>query len=169
TLVAWVGLRGAVPIILATFPLLAKLSHADLIFNLVFFIVLTSALFQGWSIPLVARWLGVDAPLPPKRSYPIEFTPTEIVDTDLVDFIVPYNAAVAGRSIVTLRMPEDSLIVLIIRNEKFIVPSGGTVLEEGDTILTLVNKATLPEVRRILSEQRQPEQRRREEPSRPHA
>jgi cell volume regulation protein A len=60
TLVAWVGLRGAVPIILATFPLVAGLPQADLIFHLVFFIVLTSVLLQGTSIPLVARWLRVD-------------------------------------------------------------------------------------------------------------
>lgn len=150
--IAWVGLRGAVPIILATFPLLAKVSHAESIFNLVFFTVITSALFQGWSIPLVARWLGVYTPAERKRSYPIEFSPTVNVDTDLVDFIVPYYAAIAGKSIVDLQMPQDSLIVLIIRNEKFIVPSGGTLLEEGDTILVLVNKENLAEVRRILSE-----------------
>ena len=64
-LVAWVGLRGAVPIILATFPLVAGLPEADLIFHLVFFIVLTSVLLQGTSIPLVAHWLGVDLPESP--------------------------------------------------------------------------------------------------------
>jgi cell volume regulation protein A len=63
TMVAWVGLRGAVPIILATFPLLAGIPQATMIFNLVFFIVLTSVLLQGTSIPLVARWLQVDEPL----------------------------------------------------------------------------------------------------------
>ncbi|MBI3004864.1 MAG: potassium/proton antiporter, partial [Ignavibacteriales bacterium] len=79
-------------------------------------------------------------------------------DTDMVDFIIPYHSAVSGKSIVELGMPGDSLVVLIIRNEKFIVPSGGTVLEDGDTILALVNKNNLPEVRKILSEVRKAEQ-----------
>jgi len=155
TMVSWVGLRGAVPIILATFPLLAKVPGAELIFNLVFFIVLTSALFQGWSIPAVARMLGVDAPLKRKQQYPIEFAPIDGVDTDLVDFVVPYNSAVVGKSIVELGMPDDSLIALISRNDNFIVPSGGTVLEEGDTLLVLVNKGNLPRVRELLSAQRE--------------
>ncbi|MGH2567745.1 MAG: potassium/proton antiporter [Bacteroidota bacterium] len=154
TLISWVGLRGAVPIILATFPLLAHLPDAELMFNLVFFIVLTSALLQGWSIPLAARLLKVDTPLVPKKQYPIEFEPTEGVDTDLVDFILSYNSALAGKSIVEVGMPPDSLIVLISRGEKFIVPSGGTTLEDGDTILALVNKENLPAVRAVLSQQR---------------
>jgi cell volume regulation protein A len=60
-LIAWVGLRGAVPIILATYPLLARVPQADLIFSIVFFVVLTSVLLQGKSIAPVARWLDVDA------------------------------------------------------------------------------------------------------------
>jgi len=150
-LVSWVGIRGAVPIILATFPLLAKLPDAELMFNLVFFIVLTSALLQGWSVPVVARWLGVDPPLEEKKAYPIEFTPPKGVDTELVDLIVPYDSQVVGKPIVELGMPEDSLVVLLSRNDGFIVPSGGTILEAGDTLLVLVNKRNLPEIREILS------------------
>ncbi|HSE84131.1 MAG TPA: potassium/proton antiporter, partial [Thermodesulfobacteriota bacterium] len=84
TMVSWVGLRGAVPIILATFPLLAEIPKADMIFNLVFFIVITSVLLQGTSIPLVAKWLGVDAPIPVKTRYPLEFEPTDSMRGELV-------------------------------------------------------------------------------------
>lgn len=156
--ISWVGLRGAVPIILATFPLLAKVPHAKFMFNVVFFIVLTSALFQGWSLPLVAKFLKVDAPLPKTKRYPIEFAPPAGSDTDLVDIMVPYHSAVVGKSIVELDMPGDSLIVLISRNDEFIVPSGGTIIEEGDTILVLVNKQNLPDVREIFSRQRESEE-----------
>jgi potassium/hydrogen antiporter len=148
--VSWVGLRGAVPIVLATFPLLAGLPDARLIFNLVFFIVLTSALFQGWSTPIAARFFNVDAPPDLKRRYPLEFSPVEGVDTELVDLIVPYNSPAAGKPIVELGMPPDSLIVLLSRNDAFLVPSGGTVLQEGDTVLVLVNKNNLPLVRSVL-------------------
>jgi cell volume regulation protein A len=154
-MVSWVGLRGAVPIILATFPLLAGLPDAELIFNVVFFIVLTSALLQGWSIPAAARLLKLDAPLEQKRRYPIEFAPVEGIDTELVDLIIPYHSDAAGKSIVELNLPSDSLIVLISRADNFIVPSGGTVLQEGDTILVLVNKNNLSEVRAILAKQKQ--------------
>ena len=155
--VSWVGLRGAVPIILATFPLIAGVDGAETLFNLVFFTVVTSVLLQGWSLPLVARLLRVDAPFTERRRSPIEFAPGANSDTDLVDLIIPYDADVVGRSIVEIGMPRDSLIVLITRNEQFIVPSGGTVLEEGDTILALVNKENLPEVRSILSRHKPPD------------
>jgi potassium/hydrogen antiporter len=153
---SWVGLRGAVPIVLATFPLLAGLQDAELIFNIVFFIVLTSAMFQGWSMPLVARVLHLHTPVDRKLKYPIEFAPVQGVDTELVDMMVPYNSSVAGSAIVELGLPRDTLIVLISRNDNFVVPSGGTILQEGDTILVLVNRSTLPRVREILSRVRHP-------------
>ena len=157
-LVSWVGIRGAVPIILATFPLLANLPKAELLFNIVFFIVITSALFQGWSIPQVARLLKVDGPLQLHPSYPLEFEGPRGTETELIDLVVPYSAAVIGKSLVELGFPEDSLIVLIIRNEDFIVPSGGSVLQAGDTLLALTTKRSLRTVREILSDQRRSDQ-----------
>jgi cell volume regulation protein A len=140
-----------VPIILATFPLLAGVPDAALIFNVVFFIVLTSTLVQAWGMSAVARALGLASPVAATRRYPIEFAPVEGVDTELVDLIVPYNASAAGQSIIELGLPRDSLVVLISRDDTFLVPSGGTMLQEGDTVLVLVNKANLPLVRGALS------------------
>lgn len=151
TFISWVGLRGAVPIILATFPMLANVEGAELIFNVVFFIVLTSALIQGWSIPTVARWLNVAAPLQKKLRSPIEFAPVENSDTQLIDFLVPHNGAIVGKPIVELGLPSDSLIVVISRNDEFVVPSGGTLIEANDTLLILVNRQNLPAVRSIIS------------------
>lgn len=157
TFISWVGLRGAVPIVLATFPLLAKTPHAQILFNIVFFIVLTSALLQGWSLPIVAKILGLDAPMKKERRYPIEFAATENSETQLVDFIVPFNAAIAGKPIVELGLPADSLVVLISRNDQFVVPSGGTHIDVGDTMLVLVSKQNIPAVREIFSRQQERE------------
>jgi cell volume regulation protein A len=151
TLVSWVGLRGAVPIILATFPLIAGIPEAEMIFNVVFFIVLTSALLQGSSIPFVARLLRLQAPIAQRRKYPIEFAPLEGVDTELVDLFIPFGGAASEKSIVELGLPKDSLIVLLSRGDRYIVPSGGTVLEEGDVVLVLVNRDNLAEVRSRLT------------------
>jgi len=149
-LVSWVGLRGAVPIVLATFPLLAGIPEAESIFHVVFFIVLTSALLQAWSISTVARLLGLQAPFERKQRYPIEYAPVEGDDTSLEDLVIPFNAAVAGRPLVELGLPRDALIVLVSRNGIFFVPGGGTVLEEGDIVQVLVSGKALPEVREIL-------------------
>jgi cell volume regulation protein A len=153
--ISWVGLRGAVPIILATFPLIAGIPNAEIIFNVVFFIVLTSVLMQGWSLVPVAKLLGLDAPLEKRKELPLQFTPSDNVDMELIDLIVPYNSYAVGKSLVQLQFPDDSRIVLIWRNETSIVPSGGTVLEEGDTILILVNNKNISEVKEILSKQKE--------------
>lgn len=155
-LISWVGLRGSVPVILATFPLLAGVEGADLIFNVVFFIILTSALIQGTSIPYVARWLHLAAPETKRLRSPLEFAGNENSDTQLVDFIVPFNAEMIGKPIVELGLPSDSLIVVISRNDEYIVPSGGTLIEANDTLLILVNKQNLPTIRKIMSKLNEP-------------
>ncbi|MCX7995804.1 MAG: potassium/proton antiporter [candidate division WOR-3 bacterium] len=148
--IAWVGLRGAVPIILATFPLLAGIPNSELIFNLVFFIVLISALFQGWSIPIISRILGLSEPIENKCASPIEFEPPPGVDTELIELIVPFESNVVNKPIVEAGFPQDCLIVLIVRGENFIVPSGGTIIEPGDTLLFLTSKNSLKKINEIL-------------------
>lgn len=157
-LVSWVGLRGSVPVVLATFPLLAGIADSEAIFNIVFFIVLTSALLQGWSIPVVARFLKLDAPMRMRRQYPIEYAPMQGVDTQLLEFIIPYSSAIAGKQIVELGLPRDSLIVLVNRDENFFVPSGGTILEGGDVVLVLLNQNNLAVVREILMQWKKPKE-----------
>jgi len=151
TLISWVGLRGSVPIVLATFPLLAGFDPDHFIFNLVFFIVITSVLFQGTTIPPVARLLKVDAPLVYKRQYSIDFDGSLKSDMKLEDFIVPYGSKAANQPILNLGFPKDILITLIIRGDEYITPRGDTILEEGDVLLLLASDESLPKVQNILS------------------
>jgi cell volume regulation protein A len=120
TLVGWVGLRGAVPIILATFPLVAGLPGSSVIFNMVFFIVLTSALVQGTTIPLVAKWLGVEGPA--YRSEPV--SSAEPMERQLTEYLVPEDSRLVGRQIARAGLPDGAHALLIERYATFIVPSG---------------------------------------------
>lgn len=149
--ISWIGLRGAVPIILATFPLIAGITNSRLIFDLVFFIVLTSALAQGWSINFVAKLLNLAKPIPKKTVIPLELTSDIKNDTELVEIIVPYNSKINGKQIVDLNLPEESRIVLVIREDKNIIPSGATILKEGDVLLFLANKNVNDSLKKIFS------------------
>jgi cell volume regulation protein A len=150
TFISWVGLRGAAPIILATFPLLAGLEEADLMFNIVFFIVLTSVLIQGASLPIVARWLHVDAPLQQKRQYPLEFHPSEGLKSELLEVTVPKGSKVAGKRVLEVGFPEASLLVLLGRDNDFMIPSGSTTLLEDDHVLILADKTDADRIRELF-------------------
>jgi cell volume regulation protein A len=130
-LVSWVGLRGAAPIILATFPLVAGLPQAPLIFNVVFFVVLTSVLLQATTIPIVARWLRLNAPEPARVAPSLR----EHISEHLLEIQLPAGAAAAGKRIIDLHLPRDVLLVLIERDGGHIVPTGSTELLAGDLIL----------------------------------
>lgn len=150
TMVAWVGLRGAVPIILATFPLLAGIPQADAIFHLVFFIVLTSVLLQGTSLPVVARWLGVAAPVAP-RHYPAEYVPAVNLSSQVVEVAIPPDSPIVGRSIMELALPKGALVVLINRDGDSIVPNGSTVIQPRDTLLVLADRESLAALETIVA------------------
>ncbi|HEY9075047.1 MAG TPA: potassium/proton antiporter [Anaerolineaceae bacterium] len=136
-LVAWVGLRGAVPIILATYPRIMGLEQSDLIFNVVFFVVLTSVLLQGTTIPLVAERLGVKSEAPPETSYPIEYVSETEWKGILQETVIPPGSWAIGKPIYELGLPGNYLIVLISREGDFIIPSGSIVLQVGDKMLGL--------------------------------
>lgn len=147
--ISWVGLRGAVPIILATYPLLAGIPQSEMIFNVVFFVVLTSVLMQGTTISKFAQWLKVDEPIIPKRIYPLEYTPVDGLKSDLVRLFVDHDSEVIGKAVVDLTLPDSFLIILIARGDDYFISKGSSVLEAGDTLLVLSDKKALNEVQRV--------------------
>jgi len=141
--IAWVGLRGAAPILLATYPLVAGIPQSDMIFNLVFFVVLASVLIQGTTIPPIARLLQVDAPLARRPDYPLEYTGGQGLRNAFVELEVLPGTLADGRAIVELDLPPELLVVLLARGDGFQIPSGGTILQAGDRLLVLAEPAAL--------------------------
>jgi cell volume regulation protein A len=144
-MISWVGLRGAVPIVLATFPLLAGLPQSTIFFDSVFFIVISSVLLQGTLLERVAHWLGVSSPITKKPRIPLEFIPAGKSSNDLIEILVTNDSLLVNQSIAELKLPGEVLIVLIGRGDEFIVPKGNMILEEDDILLVLADKSQLTE------------------------
>jgi len=138
-LIAWVGLRGAVPIILATYPLLAGLPDGRLLFNVVFFAVLVSAITQGWTLPRVAARLGLERAARPEPPVSLEITSLRHVSGDIVDYLVVDGARAAGRLVRELSLPEDAVVAMISRGSDIIPPRGSTRLQVGDHAFLVVS------------------------------
>lgn len=148
-LVSWVGLRGAVPIILATFPLVAGVPAATFIFNVVFFIVFASVLLQGTTIAFAARRLRLD------ESEPAGGSPAAVHlagrgESAVVTLEVEPSSRADGRRVVELGWPRETLILVLYRGNEFFVPNGATVLASGDRLVVLTSKATLEHLRETL-------------------
>ena len=150
-MISWVGLRGAVPIILATFPLLAGIANASTIFNIVFFVVLTSSLVQGSSLTLVSKWLKVQRPLTPKqaRTLPQDIELTS--DGALTIFEVHKGANACGQKIMDLDIPEEVLVVLVERDNAYIIPRGDMAIRDGDRLHVLLYPEMFTKVSKIFS------------------
>jgi potassium/hydrogen antiporter len=135
--ISWVGLRGATPIILATFPLVAGVPDADTIFNVVFFVVIASVLVQGTTIPAVARLLGVASSDERPTSKVFEAVFSGDTAHNLREVRVPAASPAVGRSVVELGLPPGVLIVLLYRDDTVHVPQGNTVIVADDEVLLL--------------------------------
>jgi potassium/hydrogen antiporter len=147
--ISWAGLRGAVPIVLATFPLTAQVPGATFIFDTVFVLVVVSTLVQGWSLPWLARRLGIAAPLTP-REVIVESAPLDELDADLVQLTVPARSRLHGVYLPELRLPEDAAVVLIVREGRSFVPDRTTRLMRGDQALLVSARRSRPEAERRL-------------------
>lgn len=137
--ISWVGLRGAVPIVFAMYPLTAGVDKADIIFNIVFFISVSSVLLQGTTLPIVAKWLKLTKEAKVKRYSPHEIELSDEVKSELVEVVVPEDNPMIDKAIVELNFPKSALIVLINRDNKFIVPRGDTKVEKGDKLLVMAD------------------------------
>src|SRR5690606_11617486 len=138
--VSWVGLRGAVPIVFATYPLLAGIEKANMIFNIVFFISLTSVLIQGTTLSVVAKWLHVALPMKVKPKAPIDALLSDSTKTAMAEINVPAESFPVGKKIVSLEFPRSAIIAMIKREEAYITPNGSTVIEAGDILIVLSDK-----------------------------
>ncbi len=149
---SWVGLRGAVPIVFATYPLLAGAEKAHMIFNIVFFVSITSVIIQGTSLPLVAKFMKLTLPEELKKRTLTDLALTDGIKSLLTELVISDNSLVAGKQIVQLGLPKTTLISFILRDDSYIIPNGSTILEVNDTLFILSeNKDALNSVFECLN------------------
>jgi cell volume regulation protein A len=132
--ICWVGLRGAVPIILAAFPVLAGAPGAERIFDVVFFVVVVSAFVPGATVPWLARRLRLESPEPPAPQAVLEIESMQPLHGELVSFYIDEALAVAGVRLADLPFPEGTAVTLIVRGRELVAARGATVLMPGDHV-----------------------------------
>ncbi|ALS34638.1 cell volume regulation protein A [Pseudoalteromonas translucida KMM 520] len=142
TLVSWVGLRGSVPIILAIFPLMFGLPGAELIFNVVFFVVLISATLQGSTLAFMARKLKLTLPPPVTPAATLEITALGDVDADIVEYTIGKMSRAVGRRLSQLALPDSTVMAMISRNNNIIAPRGSTLLQADDQLFMVLKPHT---------------------------
>jgi potassium/hydrogen antiporter len=148
-LLSWAGLRGAVPIVLATFALSAELDSAETIFTAIFFVVLISTLVQGTTLERVARGLGLVSPGPAVVAAPLEVD--ALGSLELVDFQVATDHAIAGAAVRELGLPRSALIAVVARHGETIPPRGSTLIQPGDRLFVLAPRAIRADLEDVFS------------------
>lgn len=134
--VSWVGLRGAVPIIFATYPVVSNIEGASQIFNIVFFITILSLILQGTTISFFARLLHLDAPLEKTgNEFGVELP--EEIDSSLNDLTLTEEMLKKGDQLKDMDIPKGTLVMLVKRGEEFLIPNGTVQLHAGDKLLLI--------------------------------
>lgn len=134
TFVSWVGLRGAVPIIFATYPVVAGIHGSADIFNIVFFITLLSLVFQGMTIAPMARWLGLAMPeVKEGNDFGVEIP--EEINSQLTEVVMTQEMLHDGRRLMDMNIPQGTLVMMVKRGGEYLIPNGRMELREGDKLL----------------------------------
>lgn len=139
TFISWAGLRGAVPIVLATYPAAAGIPGSERIFNLIFFAVLLSVIIQGSTLGKLAQWLKLSTPARPKPLMSLELHTMAHTDYDLLVMDVPESDVGEGPRIRDLPLPEGAVIAMISRMGEIIIPKGNTRLQPWDQVSILAH------------------------------
>jgi potassium/hydrogen antiporter len=148
-MLGWAGLRGAIPIWLATFPVIAGVGDARELFHVVFFVVVTSTLVQGASFEALARRLGVTTTEPALPRPLVESGMVRELGGEVIAYRVREDDAVVGHMIKELGLPREALVNVIVREGTAIPPRGSTVIQAGDELHILVRREAHPEVERL--------------------
>jgi len=148
-LLGWAGLRGAVPIVLATFALSSDVLHANTVFNAVFFVVVVSMILQGSTLEWLAGRLGLLSPGSSGLEAPLEVGPE--TKLDLVDFVVAPDHAIAGSAVRETGLPRTAIIAVVRRGDDAIPPRGSTVIEPGDRLYVLAPHSMRKDVEDVFS------------------
>lgn len=156
TFISWAGLRGAVPIVLATYPMIAGLENSQLIFNVVFFVVLTSALIQGSTISLLAEKLGLLGGKKATAPHTLELVSIGKTNSEIIEIDVEEHSSVEGKEIRNADLPEEALVTAIVRDEKIITPKGQTLIKSGDILYVLLPKAMRKQVKEMFNKKEDP-------------
>jgi cell volume regulation protein A len=138
-LLSWAGLRGAVPIVLATFPATAGVTGGDSIFNIVFFVVVASTLLQGTTVVPLAKRLGLTVGKPAWQSI-AEAVPLDGVDVDLIEIDVTPDLAVVGCRLGDIPLPPGMLVTTVVRDNRALIPDADTVFAAGDFLVLAVGR-----------------------------
>jgi cell volume regulation protein A len=145
----WAGLRGAVPIVLATFPIVHGVPHSERILDIVFVLVAVYTLVQAPSLPWVSRALRM-TPREATRQILVESAPLDVLDAELLTMTIPPTSQLDSVSVLELRLPEPAVITLVIRDGHSFVPSDDTWLRAGDEILVVTTRSQREKAERRL-------------------
>jgi cell volume regulation protein A len=147
--ISWAGLRGAVPIVLATIPLALEVPAAAELFDIVFVMVVIYTLLTGPTLPWVARMLGVARPFEP-RDLDVEAAPLERIAADLLQIAITDKSRLHGVEVGELRLPVGASVALVVREGKTLVPDIRTVLRSGDDLLVVTPRRLREQTERRL-------------------